>query len=336
MKKTIIVSLVTTLLMSVTGLAQQNNVPKLSPEKAGKIGVPLGKIAFLRDKDVWIMNWDGSNQQKLVTAGNANGKLSWSPDGKRIAFVRQGSFNLQGPNNLGGFHKVYDLFIAYVDSAGHNTNWWRQLTDNMGGRYPEWQPDGKTIVFTNDMNAKYVNAILPNYQTCMIDVDDGTITPMLNNWADSTELFAIMPTVGPDSTYAFVLFNKLTPTGAMIAPMNVKTFDEVTIRKHFKSISKGYAPAWSPDHKWLAYIYNDMSNQAIYITTPDLSEKYLVYKPPVGQNLQTFPLSWAPDSQWLTFGLSDGSLWIIDITGNGLKQISPAGMNVAPAWSKHK
>ncbi len=324
MKKVSIVFLAMVLLMTVNGLAQQKEPPKLSPEKAGNLSVPLGQIAFIRDGDVWIMNWDGGNQQKLVTAENADGRLSWSPDGKRIAFVRQGSFNLKGPNNLGGFHKVYDLFIAFVDSAGHNTNWWRQLTDSLGGRYPEWQPDGNTIVFTNDMNAKYANAVMPNYQTCTISADGGKITPFLNDWADSTELFAIMPTVGPDSLYAFVLFNKLTPTGVIIAPMNVKTFDETTIRQKFKSIPKGYAPAWSPDGKWLAYIHNDMSNQAIYITTPDLSEKYLVYKPPVGQNLQTYPLSWAPNSQWLTFALSDGSLWIIDITGNSLRQVSPA------------
>ncbi|MBN2226503.1 MAG: PD40 domain-containing protein [candidate division Zixibacteria bacterium] len=336
MKQVCIVFLALVGLLTANGLAQQSQPPKLSMEKAGKISAPSGQIAFIRDKNVWVMNWDGSNQQKLVTAENADGRLSWSPDGKQIAFVRQGSINLQGPNNLGGFHKLYDVFVAFMDSLGQNSNWWQQITDNLGGRYPEWQPDGKTIVFTNDMNANYVNSVFPNYQTCAVNIESGKVTPFLSDLADSTDLYAIMPTVGPDSLYAFVLFNKMTPAGVIISPIDVKTFDETTIRQKFKSIPKGYAPAWSPDGKWLAYILNDMSNQAIYITTPDAAETYFIYKPPVKQNLQTYPLSWASNSQWLTFGLSDGSLWIIDITGNGLKQIVPAGMNIAPAWSKHK
>ncbi|UCD16609.1 MAG: PD40 domain-containing protein [Candidatus Zixiibacteriota bacterium] len=334
MKKTITLTLLSAVLITSTGWAQQDR--KLPPEQAGKIGVPLGQIAFLRDKTVWIMNWDGSNQQKLVTAGNANGRLSWAPDGKRIAFVRQGEFKLQGPDNLGGFHKVYDLFVAYVDSAGVNTNWWRRLTTGLGGRYPEWQPDGNTIVFTNDINAEYVNADRPNYQTCSIDTVGGSYRLFRSDWQDSTDLHAIMPTMGPANLYAFVLFKGFNPAGIVIAPRDVTNFTEKLIREKLKSVPKGYAPAWSPDGKWLAYIHNEMANQAIYITTPDLSEKYLVYKPPIGQNLQTYPLSWAPNSKWLTFGLSDGSLWIIDITGNGLKQIVASGLNVAPAWSKHK
>jgi hypothetical protein len=81
---------------------------------------------------------------------------------------------------------------------------------------------------------------------------------------------------------------------------------------------------------------SDISEHGIYLLKPDLSEKSLVYKPPAGLMLQTYPLSWSPDSKWLTFALQDGSIWIVDITGNGLKQIVPPGMNLAPAWSKSK
>jgi len=78
-----------------------------------------------------------------------------------------------------------------------------------------------------------------------------------------------------------------------------------------------------------------MDEQGIYITNEDLTENYLVFRPGVGQTLQTFPLSWSPDSKWLTFGLGDGSIWIIDITGNNLRMILGPGMNEAPAWSQH-
>jgi len=96
------------------------------------------------------------------------------------------------------------------------------------------------------------------------------------------------------------------------------------------------APSWSPDGKWIAYINEDMSNMGLYITNPDQTEKYLVYKPGPGQGLQTYTPSWSPNSQWLTFGMQDGSIWIIDITGNGLRQLTGSGLNTNPTWSKNK
>ena len=145
-----------------------------------------------------------------------------------------------------------------------------------------------------------------------------------------------MPTLGPGRQYAFVLKNRFDPKGVGICPLDKKTITEKDLGDSIKLIPGAAAPAWSPDGKWLAYVETDMTNQGIHITTPDLSEKFLVYKPTVGKNLQTYPLSWSPNSKWLTFGLSDGSLWIIDITGNGLKQLTGPGLNLNPVWSKHE
>jgi len=82
------------------------------------------------------MNWNGTDQFKVVTAENASGKLSWSPDGKSVAFCRYGMVDLKGPDHLGGKHKVWDIFIGFLDSARGetpNTNWWRR--------------DGKSVAF---------------------------------------------------------------------------------------------------------------------------------------------------------------------------------------------
>jgi Tol biopolymer transport system component len=133
-----------------------------------------------------------------------------------------------------------------------------------------------------------------------------------------------------------VLKKRFDPKGVAISALNKKSLSETEIGASVKLIPNAAAPAWSPDGKWIAYIDPDITNQGIYITTPDLSEKFLVYKPTVGKNLQTYPLSWAPNSKWLTFGLSDGSLWIIDITGNGLRQLTGPGLNISPVWSKHR
>jgi RTX calcium-binding nonapeptide repeat (4 copies)/WD40-like Beta Propeller Repeat len=59
------------------------------------------------------------------------GELDWSPDGTRIAFVR-------GP--------VADVWVARADGSAA-----RNLTAGVkaGGRFPRWSPDGKRIVFAS-------------------------------------------------------------------------------------------------------------------------------------------------------------------------------------------
>lgn len=63
----------------------------------------------------------------------------WSPDGKRLVFVRW-------PDS---FHQ--DLFV--VDADGRNL---RRVTDTGNAFAPAWSPDGQTIAFINDGRIKAV------------------------------------------------------------------------------------------------------------------------------------------------------------------------------------
>jgi Tol biopolymer transport system component len=48
-----------------------------------------GKIAFVRDNDIWTMNPDGSNQVDITNTPTAHEDApSWSADGKQIAYAR--------------------------------------------------------------------------------------------------------------------------------------------------------------------------------------------------------------------------------------------------------
>ena len=44
------------------------------------------KIAFVRDGGVYVVNADGSQERRLTRIGAFLG-LAWSPDGRRIAFA---------------------------------------------------------------------------------------------------------------------------------------------------------------------------------------------------------------------------------------------------------
>lgn len=317
---------------------------KMPAEKAGTIGEPTGKIAFIRDKNIWMMDSRGGNQMKVCDANNADGRITWSPDGREILFTRSGRVSLNGPNMLGGNHKVYDIFKALVDSAETGaTYFWHQISDNMGSRDPEWSADGETVLFYKDMNANYVNAELPNYQVCTMSPLGDNVTVLRKDWQNMPEYF-ISPTRNAKGDIVFVHFVTTQPSqdrpggfqSLGLAKLNENNFvvDLADVRKQSLAHPNAVAPAWSPDNKWIAFVSNKMSDPGIFVYSADFSEKYLVFAPPPAVSLYTIAPSFSPDSKWLTFATTDGSVWICDITGNQAKRLTGPGLDLAPAWSK--
>ena len=90
---------------------------------------------------IYVMDADGKNQQRLTNNDFAEWEPSWSPDGKRIAFTSSGTMD------TAGWH------IYVVDADGKNL---RKLDpNNQGGWYPSWSPDGKRIVFVSHRAGNY-------------------------------------------------------------------------------------------------------------------------------------------------------------------------------------
>jgi len=315
-----------------------NAADKLSADKAGTIGNPTGQIAFIRNGNVWIMNADGTGQEMVSEVTNADGSMSWAPDGRRIAFTRSGKVTVQGPDpNVGGFHKAYDIFIAYLDSAyANNRMWWTRLTEDLGSRDPYWSLDGSEIMFWKDMNANKANAGDPNYQVCSMAPDGSDLTILRKDWQNFADDFLTQPALGPDGKIAAVAMYERRPQGTVVLNRDRFMVSVDSLRVMATANARMVAPSWSPDGQWMAYIYNDMNAPGIYIASADMKTKYLVFTPPVGAYLYTAPPSFSPDSKWLTFATTDGSVWMCDITGNGARRLTPPGLDRNPAWSKPK
>lgn len=320
------------LLFGVTSLSAQTG--KLPAERAGTIGDPTGKIAFVRDKNIWVMNPDASEQMMVSEVTNADGRISFAPDNRRIAFTRSGLIDLRGPDLFGGKHKVYDIFVAYLDSAETgNKLWWRRLSDDLGSRDPEWLPDGR-IIFTKDLNANFANAASPNYQICIMEESGEYLDVLRKDW-QTTNTFMLNPSLNTKTRdIAFTLFYDQNPQGMAVANEAKFMVSVDSLKKAASKMKQKVAPAWSPDGKWLAYVGSDMSNSGIYICTPDLKERFLVFEPPINAYPRTVAPGWSPDSKWVTFSTTDGSVWICDIAGQKARRLTPPGTDRDPAWSK--
>jgi Tol biopolymer transport system component len=87
----------------------------------------------LAQRDIYRMNADGSDAQRLTTQGSAYKDLQLSPDGTRIALCA----------DLGA---CYDIWVVNLDGTGLT-----QLTGVAGyercNEMPEWSPDGAKIAF---------------------------------------------------------------------------------------------------------------------------------------------------------------------------------------------
>jgi Tol biopolymer transport system component len=100
------------------------------------------------DFEIFVMNADGSNRTQITFNKRDDEDPAWSPNGRRIVFVRD--FNpVRGQTD-------YDIFTMKADGTGK-----KNLTNSPGvmDSQPNWSPNGRKIAFSRAPDADSNNDI---------------------------------------------------------------------------------------------------------------------------------------------------------------------------------
>lgn len=248
----------------------------------------LGKLAFVASvngqSDVYVI--DASGRVRNLTRDAATDyDVSWSPDGKRIAFSsdREGS---------------PDVFVANADGSGV-----RRLTDLPTIEHtPSWSPDGTKITFG------LATADESTFAIYVLDVDGGEAKKL----TEKKSCYVGDPDWSPDG--AHIALDVDCAGGGQI-DIYVINADGTGVRQLTDASGDDGTAAWSPDGNRIAF-HSDRG-QAIYTMKPDGSDERKV-----SPNLpfEDARLDWAPEGNRLVYvSESGGDIYVLTLGREGSK-----------------
>lgn len=266
----------------------------------------LGSIAFTTDRDgnreVYVMNADGTDLRNLTRHPAQDGDASWSPAHDRLAFTSD-----RNGNN--------DIFVMNADGSGLV-----QLTFNAANQvHPAWAPNGAWIAYVSDEDG--------DWEIFITSVSgSGTVQLTHNTAWDS------YPCWSPDS-------RKLAFTSERDGNLELYVYDlssQTEARLTDNAVSDAF-PAWSPTGNEIAFTSARDGQLELYllnVLAVQPSILRLTYTLPASA-ANRYP-AWSHDGNWLAFtSWRDGNaeIYVIQHNGLGLRNLTnnPAA-DESPTW----
>jgi TolB protein len=276
-------------------------------DKLGAKGLYGSRIFFVSDrtgnKEIWVMDYDGSNQRPFTNYKSLCTMPTLSPDGMRIAFT---SF-LQGNPGI----------IIHSTETGRRLPFYNQIASM--NATADFTPDGKSIVYSSTASGWA--------QLYLADLDGSNLRRLTN-----TRTIEVEPKVNPRSG-AEIVFVSGRSGPQQLYRMSIFGTDAERLTPGEGQASN---PAWHPDGRHVAFAWTrgyEPGNFNIFVMDV-ATRQFVQLTHGAGRNENP---SWAPDGRHIVFSSNRGrktQIWSMLADGTQLKQLTAQGTNIMPVWSK--
>jgi TolB protein len=270
-------------------------------------GIAESRIYFVSDrsghKEIWTMDYDGSNQRQITHQGSISLSPRISPDGSRLAFS---SLTKTG----------WDIMMYSID-LNRLVGFPRFGATNLS---PAWSPDGTRLALSSSRGGESEIYICDANGANLHRMTTGKGPDVSPVWNRKT-----------GAQMAFV-------SGSTGLPQVYTMEADGTNQQRVTDQGYAVSPNWSPSGQFLTLAWTrkygpgDPGSSDIYLM--DIASKQWVQLTHDGGR-NDFP-SWAPDGRHIVFQSSRSGkqeIWMMLADGTKLHQLTFTGSNSQPNWS---
>ena len=240
-----------------------------------------------RAAEIVVMRPDGSERRQLTDNAVMDVAPAWSPDGRRIVFVR-------AQDSIAGYpQRRPDIYVMNADGSGAR----RLFESSVAAGAPQWSPDGQRIIFEQPDPAS------GGFQLYVMNVDGSNVRrlssgPPENFGADWSH----------DGARVLFLSNRSPRYWWTMYVMNADGSGERQLAGDEACVSNASGARWSPDDAVIAYSCDADYSGALWIIGADGTN-------PVRLTTPGAEPVWSPDGKQIAFvSTRDGpySLYILE------------------------
>lgn len=292
------------------GSLDDEGAKKVATEFAVDILAKLGfkslagsKIYFVSNrsgaKEIWSMDYDGSNQKQITRYGGVAISPALSPDNARLAFTR-----LNPPS------------VTVISAESGRRMPFLNPGASMNAT-PEFLADGR-VIFSSTVNGSFANLYVAN-------ADGGNLQRLTNGRAIDVE-----PKVNPKNSGDLVFVSGRGGRQQLYRmSLNGGGAERLT-----DGSGEASNPSWHPDGQFLAFAWTaglEPGNWSIFVM--DVATRQFIQ---LTRGMRAENPSWAPDGRHIVFARTVGretQLWSMLADGTQQKQLTFTGSNEKPVWS---
>jgi TolB protein len=276
------------------------------------------KIFFVSNrtgrKEIWMMDYDGSNQKQLTNNRSLTFEPAVSPDGKTLASVTYP----QEIRNGRAIDKQPQIVMLSVDT-GRRLTFYNPVASVV--ETPEFMPDGQRLLFSASLNGGPP-------QICIANLNGGNLDSISRN-----RFIEVSPRVNP-RTGREILFISGRSGHQQLWRMDMDGSNAEMLTPGDGDVAN---PAWRPDGQFIAFAWThgyEPGNFNIFVMDIAKRQPLQLTK---GMGRAENPW-WAPDGVHLVFSIQRGrvtQLYTMLADGTHIQQITTQGNdNREPVWTK--